>query len=537
MRKYSLFLILLIFLLFNIPLSQASYLPFNTDVGMNVGIGTSTPQGGLIVMNGGVGIGTWAPINGLGVNSNAAIGETFVGKEYAPSNGLIVQGNTGIGTWGPSTKLQVFDSFDGTAKTVFVIGSTGSSAGTDIGMQFQEQGYPAQAAAGIRAVDDGNNMSLRFDTYSLNALNQNKLVIRGSGNIGISSISPGQLLDVQGTARMIGFTLTGNGAGNGNVIVGNGVGVGTWMNLNTLPLATVNPSTTNNVTYYSNTNTFSGSAGFQTNGTNVGIGTSNLANASLQVVGNIGIGTVKNGDLFINTAPPNGGMIIEGNVGIGTPVTASRLQIGPGTSSVPPISLAAGSIGASGTGSPGAIEFDGTAFYATAADSSRQVVVAQQFISLTSSYTLVSQTAAQPLFNSTTNGALTVQGSTSYFFDCFFTLTGMSATNGTFGFQLGGTATQSASFESMAAKVAAFTNSSTLQVEFTTTGVDTSLTSNSTNTNGIAHIRGIIRVTAGGTIIPEVNLSRAAAAVVGTDSYFTLHPLGSDTATSQGDWS
>ena len=65
-----------------------------SDIGVavrlgNVGIGTTTPQGGLVVTNGNVGIGTW----------------------ITPGGSLIVQvGNVGIGTITPGSKLDVFGS-------------------------------------------------------------------------------------------------------------------------------------------------------------------------------------------------------------------------------------------------------------------------------------------------------------------------------------------------------------------------------------------------------------------------------------------
>jgi hypothetical protein len=62
-------------LLFGISLpAVASYMPFNTNVNMNVGIGTSTPMGALAVMSGNVGIGTWVPGGALVVMGNVGIG-------------------------------------------------------------------------------------------------------------------------------------------------------------------------------------------------------------------------------------------------------------------------------------------------------------------------------------------------------------------------------------------------------------------------------------------------------------------------------
>jgi hypothetical protein len=58
-----------------------------------------------------------------------------------------------------------------------------------------------------------------------------------------------------------------------------------------------------------------------------------------------------------------------------------------------------------------------------------------------------------------------------------------------------------------------------------------------TNTVGWAFVQGILRVNAGGTIIPQVSLGIAAAAVVGRDSYFRIWPWGNGTVTSVGNWS
>ena len=77
---------------------------YETAPTSNIGIGTSTPQGALVVTNGNVGIGTWAPIapltvgaNVFTVNSAGAITAT-TGITQNGSGPNTFAGNVGIGT-------------------------------------------------------------------------------------------------------------------------------------------------------------------------------------------------------------------------------------------------------------------------------------------------------------------------------------------------------------------------------------------------------------------------------------------------------
>jgi len=70
--------------------------------GSNVGIGTTNPQGGLIIMNGNVGIGTWVPSQTVSVNGSInTLGNTS--NTYLNSTG----GNVGIGSTNPGQPLDV----------------------------------------------------------------------------------------------------------------------------------------------------------------------------------------------------------------------------------------------------------------------------------------------------------------------------------------------------------------------------------------------------------------------------------------------
>ena len=214
---------------------------------------------------------------------------------------------------------------------------------------------------------------------------------------------------------------------------------------------------------------------------------------------------------------------------------ATRLNVAAGTANVASIVVAPGVTLT--TAAAGAQEFDGTAFYMTAAAASRQVADAEQFMSLTAINTLASQTAAQKIFNTPANGTVTVAGATTYFFECVFSLTALSAVSGSFGFAFGGTATfTSQAWTTQAAKVAAAATPAALETTFNT-AANAAIVTASINTVGVVRVFGIVRILAAGTLIPQVSLGVAAAAVVGVNSYFRLWPVGSNTVTAVGNMS
>jgi hypothetical protein len=164
-------------------------------------------------------------------------------------------------------------------------------------------------------------------------------------------------------------------------------------------------------------------------------------------------------------------------------------------------------------------------------------VLAEQFITLTSTYTLTSQTAAQKLFNSSTNGRVTLPVGV-HFFECVFDLSSMSASSGAFGWDLvAGTATIAGIKWWSTANKAALATAAAPQTTVNT-AANTAIVTATTNTVGWARITGKVRISAAGTVIPSVSLGVAAAAVVGVDSYFRIWQVASSaTAVTAGTWS
>ena len=153
----------------------------------NVGIGTTLlTSAALTVMNGNVGIGTWAP---------QAVSLSVIG------------GNVGIGT-------------NLNNHAMLEITGNGSKALLRINNVGQNDTSPF-------IIDSNGNVGINTTTAA-----GGSLIVNG-GNVGIGSTWPGQALDVQDTARMIGFQMI-PGASTSSILVGNALGIGTWMASNAL---------------------------------------------------------------------------------------------------------------------------------------------------------------------------------------------------------------------------------------------------------------------------------------------------------------
>lgn len=181
---------------------------------------------------------------------------------------------------------------------------------------------------------------------------------------------------------------------------------------------------------------------------------------------------------------------------------------------------------------------DGAHWYGQAIQSS-QVADVEQFTAITGTHTLAANTNAQAIFNASSNGAVTLQASTSYWFECEFDLTSLSSSSHTLSFGFGG----AASFTSIKYRVDSNTGAAgtlaTWNSAIVTAATATAFTAAVTTTTAQAVIRGILRISStGGTVIPQLTQgTNGAAAVVSANSWFRVVPIGSSSVTSVGNWS
>jgi hypothetical protein len=153
----------------------------------------------------------------------------------------------------------------------------------------------------------------------------------------------------------------------------------------------------------------------------------------------------------------------------------------------------------------------------------------ERFINLTGIHTLASQTGVQPLFDADggPTGGLISLGTGTYLFECNFYLKSIDNGNNGFGFALGGNATKTEGWQAIATKGSGVNTPRSPNMSWNTSA-NTSLTQSNGN-ECTAQIKGTIRITVAGTIIPQVSLGSAAAAIVQPNSYFRITRVGSAT--------
>ncbi len=170
----------------------------------NVGIGTTTPLGGLTVMNGNVGIGTWSPAAGL----------------------VVMNGNAGIGVASPIASLEVYKSLGSTS----LGGSELLRLSTDVDgnvlgrrseLGFGLSTYNPEALIGAIKMNTGGYgySDLYFATRAaaIDTAPLERMRITSDGNVGIGTTTPSDRLTIGGSnTASVRFLSAGSGGNSLN---------------------------------------------------------------------------------------------------------------------------------------------------------------------------------------------------------------------------------------------------------------------------------------------------------------------------------
>ena len=324
----------------------------------NVGIGTTTPAVRLTVKtlfsntlafwtlgtNGvtNVEAGSWSADNGaVTVGDNTGTRQVFL---YSAGSSYFTGGNLGIGTTSPDMKLQVNNG------SIAARNTANTQQNTVEAQAFDYVSLPSWKSTFIKYVDAGvagnifsgipnanlgvvgfqnasnaliytnGNTPLIFGTSSAEAMR-----ISGAGNVGIGNTSPVALLDIKGTNATAHLRVTSN-SGRASLVLTSDVGntsgpIITWAKQNVGEFAMY---TYNGAAKLAIVDAATGNDAFSIMGgkTTIGNGSGISGNSSLNVYGNASIGLT-----YIGTAAPANGLIVEGNVGVGTIAPTSKLQV------------------------------------------------------------------------------------------------------------------------------------------------------------------------------------------------------------------
>lgn len=217
-------------------------------------------------------------------------------------------------------------------------------------------------------------------------------------------------------------------------------------------------------------------------------------------------------------------------------VAGAGVVLAAGAATLAPLKLQAGTNLT--TAEDGAIEMDADCIYGCTDPGNRGYIPVRHFIRADSTRTFTSNTNVQAIFNSPTNGRLTLETGT-YLMSGVINIGSMSATSGNLLFNPlgGGTATMAAILYNVvgvdgATGTAATQTGSTMVAAASPASVVTAGTGTAITMN----ITGSFEITGAGTIIPSIQMVTAAASVVAIGSYLTFERIGPTSVVSVGQW-
>lgn len=232
---------------------------------------------------------------------------------------------------------------------------------------------------------------------------------------------------------------------------------------------------------------------------------------NVSATGNVTGGNITTSGLITSTGNITGGNIITGGLVSATGnVTAgnvnSYVTMPAGVSSQAPLRFTAGTLQT--LPDTGAMNFDGTVFYATPQGSERGLLVTEQLFIPNSDFTLANQTAVQQMFGAVT----TVSSNTRYAYRIMSVINKIS-NNIALQYAMGGTANIARhTYEASTTATAALATATTPTVvkNVVTTGFSTPVTVsallNGTGFYGLT-VTGTLNVTTGGTWYPEIGFT------------------------------
>lgn len=242
-----------------------------------------------------------------------------------------------------------------------------------------------------------------------------------------------------------------------------------------------------------------------------------FASSNADAAVNLSAGTK---DVFITVSP----------MGLASPIPA-------GTATIPPFKFTPGTLLT--TPVNGAFEKDVTNFYGTTDDGNRGYIPIRHFVRCESTRTLPNDTNENAIFNSPTNGRITLEVGL-YMFKGMVSITSMSATSGNASMDILGAGTATCASWLWHA-VGRDNNSNTVaaaaQDSFSVTQQSAaSIVSGGTGTTLSVELSGTFEITTGGTLIPSVDQVTAAAGVVAIGSFIMFERMCAVNTVFLGQW-